>query len=131
MGLLGRDAILQVVDVETVDVQVPEWGGAVRVRGLSGADRDRFEASIVEQRGRKMRTNLQNVRARLVALSVIDEQGQRLFADSDVRALGEKSAAALERVFSVAQRLSGLSDGDVEELAENFPGGQSDGFGLS
>jgi hypothetical protein len=33
--------------------------------------------------------------------------------------LGEKSAAALQRVFEVGQRLSGLSDDDVEELAKN------------
>jgi hypothetical protein len=36
-----------------------------------------------------------------------------------VALLGEKSAAALQRVFEVGQRLSGLSDGDVEELAGN------------
>jgi len=47
---------------------------------------------------------------------------------SDVKALGEKSAAALERVFDVARKLSGLSEDDVEELAGDFddaPNGDS------
>jgi hypothetical protein len=44
-----------------------------------------------------------------------------------VEALGKKSAAALNRVFEVAQRLSGITDDDVEELAKNSVGGPSDG----
>ena len=45
-----------------------------------------------------------------------------------VEALGEKSGAALDRVYSVAARLSGLSAGAVEESAGNFgeaPGASS------
>lgn len=117
--MLTREAILQAVDLLTEDVEVPEWGGIVRVRGLTGAERDRFEGSVVQVKGRKAAMNLHNLRARLVALTAIDEDGERLFSSKDVEALGEKSAAALERVFSAAQRLSGLSDEDVEELTKN------------
>ena len=106
-------------------VEVPEWGGAVYVRALTGAERDQFEASIVEQRGRDVRMNMRNIRAKLVALTVVDEDGQRIFTDDDVAALGGKSAAALDRLFAVAQRLSGLSMEDVEELAKNSESGQS------
>jgi hypothetical protein len=42
---LTRDAILQAPDLQGEDVAVPEWGGTVRVRGLSGAQRDAYEAS--------------------------------------------------------------------------------------
>jgi len=73
--------------------------------------------------------NLANVRARLCAISIVDETGKRMFSDEDVRALGRKSAAALDRVFAAAQRLSGLTDEDVEELAKNSDGGQSDDSG--
>ena len=124
--LLTRDAILQADDLPTEDVEVPEWGGTVRVRGLTGAERDAFEASIVEQRGKKTHFNMVNLRARLVALSVVDEDGKRVFSDSDVKALGHKSAVALQRVFKAAQRLSGLTAEDVEELAKNLESDQSD-----
>ena len=127
MAYLTRDAILQADDLLFEDVEIPEWGGMVRVRGLTGAERDAFEAEIVEQRGKKTRLNMQNFRAKLVARSVVNGDGQRLFSDKDAHALGKKSAAALNRVFEVAQRLSGLSDKDVEELVENFAEGQSDG----
>ena len=126
MALLTRDAILQAQDLPTEQVHVPQWGGDVLVRALTGAERDRFEQSIVEQRGKNTRMNLQNIRAKLVALTVVDEQGNRIFKDEDVKWLGNKSAAALDRIFEVAQRLSGLRDEDVEELAKNSESDLSD-----
>jgi hypothetical protein len=125
MAYLTRDVILQADDLLVEDVEVPEWGGVVRVRGLTGAERDDFEASVVEQRGKKTRLNMQNFRAKLVVRVAINGDGQRLFTDKDASLLGRKSAAALQRVFEVAQRLSGLSDQDVEELVGNFDEGQS------
>jgi hypothetical protein len=127
MAYLMRDVILQVDDLLFEDVEVPEWGGTVRVRGLTGAERDAFEAEMVERKGKKVHLDMQNFRAKLVVRSVVDEAGKRLFTDTDALLIGRKSAAALQRVFEVAQRLSGLSDTDVEELVGNFESGQSDG----
>ena len=123
MALLSREEILTADDLGTEDVAVPEWGGTVRVRGLSGAERDSFEASITgsqaSKKGQSRQLRLDNLRARFVAMSIVDENGERVFSDADIKALGGKSAAALTRVYEVGQRLSGLSDDDVEELAGN------------
>ena len=100
---LGRDAILAIDDLPKEEVYVPEWKTWICVRALTGAERDAFETSIVEQRGKSTKMNLKNIRAKLVALTVVDEEGNRIFSDSDASALGKKSAAALERVFEVAQ----------------------------
>lgn len=123
--LLTRDQILGASDLRYEDVDVPEWGGMVRVRGLTGAERDRFEASITEQQGKRIKMNTANIRARLVAMAAVDEAGKPLFVERDVAALGSKCASALDRLFDAARRLSGLSDGDVEELEKNSAGGQS------
>jgi hypothetical protein len=125
---LSRDDILKAEDRRTEEVQVPEWGGTVLVQGMSGQQRDEFEASMLVRRGGQMVTDVANVRAKIVAWCVVDDDGQRLFTASDVDALGRKSAAALNRVHDVATRLSGLRDEDVEELTGNFgaaPGGDS------
>jgi hypothetical protein len=117
MKTLNRDDILGASDIVTELVPVPEWGGDVYVKGMTGAERDKFESGIVEQRGKSQSINMANVRAKLASLTVCDEKGKRLFTEADVQALSQKSAAALQRVFSVAQRLSGIGDADVEELA--------------
>lgn len=123
--LLGREAILGIADTQIADVEVPEWGGTVRVRGLTGTDRDAFEGEIAQRKGKSVQMNTRNIRARLVQLSVVDADGNRLFSHLDVEALGQKSAKALDRVFSTAMELSGLSDKDVEDMTENLEPGQS------
>ena len=122
MTLLSKTAILTAIDLQTEDVEVPEWGGAVRVRSFTGRERDAFEASMVRGEGRDRKVDLTNMRARLVGLTVIDETGQRLFTDDEVDLLGAKSGAALDRVFAIAQKLNGLSGADVEELSKNSNG---------
>ena len=124
--LLTRDGILQANDLPFEDVDVPEWGGTVRVRTLTGKERDSFEESISQVRGKKTELRLANIRAKLAARSIVDEDGNRLFSDDDISALGKKSAAALDRVFAAARRLSGFTDEDMEELAGNSDSGQSD-----
>lgn len=124
---LSRDDILKADDIQIEEVEVPEWGGSVFVKGMTGTERDVFEQSIVETRGKNTRVNMQNVRAKLVSLSACDDKGELLFTPKDVKALGGKSAAALQRVFEVASRLSGISDQDVEELAEGIEENPFDG----
>jgi hypothetical protein len=124
MELLTRDQILQISDIQTERVEVPEWGGAVLVITLTGAERDALEAAIVEVKGRKKKLHLENTMARLVAMSVVDENGKRLFSTGDIQALGKKSSAALQRVCEVAQRLSGLTQDDLEEMSKNSESGQ-------
>lgn len=116
---LSREMILAAEDLPMERVDVPEWGGFVYVRTLTGEERDRYEDGCFVGIGRKRAYTLRNVRARLAVLAVCDETGGRLFTDIDVGSLGAKGAAALDRVFEVAQRLSGVSDGDVEDLAKN------------
>lgn len=124
--LLTRDQILGTQDLGFEDVDVPEWGGTVRVKMLTGTERDAFEQELVIRQGKKTQVNLTNIRARLVALCVADENGQRLFSQADVTELGKKSSLALNRVFAVAQRLNGLTEEDIEELAGNSGTGQSE-----
>lgn len=121
MPNLTRDQIIAQMSkpLRTEDVEVPEWGGTVTVRELTGRERDAFEGSIVEQKGKKSVVNLDNMRAKFVAACAVDEQGQLIFFPSDVERLGDLSAAALNRVFDVGRRLSGLTDDDVEELVKN------------
>ena len=126
MAVLTRDAILNIADIKTELVPVPEWGGDVMVKGMTGAERDKFESSIVQQHGKEQNVNLANVRAKLSSFCICDEAGKRLFTEKDIDRLAQKSAAALQRVFKVAQTLSGIGDEDVKELADGLKNAQGD-----
>lgn len=119
---LSKDAILGAEDLKSEEVEVPEWGGSVLVRGLTGRERDDYETSLMVQRGGQMVSDIANARAKLVARCVVDDDGQRVFDNDDIGALGGKSGAALARVFDVAARLSGLGEDGIAERARDFPG---------
>ena len=117
--MLDKKTILKSDDLPRERVTVPEWGGDVFVRTLTGTERDSFEQSMLRGKGKNREMNLSNIRARLSVLTMCTEDGTRLFEAKDIDALGKKSASALDRIFGVAQRLNGLSGEDVEELAGN------------
>lgn len=109
---LSRDEILGADDLGLVEVDVPEWSGSVLLRVMRGVERDAFEARIAAE-------DRANVRARLAALSIVDADGQRLFTDADVEALGQRNARALNRIFERAMALNGFTESDVEALEGN------------
>jgi len=118
MPILTKDAILNAQDRQIEKVPVPEWGGEVCVRSLSGAERDAFEAGCSDGKGRM---TLDNFRARLLVRAVCDENGAPLFnpKGEDLIRLGQKSAKAMDRVFAKAKELSGFSKDDIEEYVKN------------
>lgn len=125
MTFLTKDQILQSDDRTVEEVSVPEWGGVVRVRTMTGKMRDALEESIVNPTSGKNR-DYDNIRARVVAMSLVDSNGDPMFNLTEVEKLGEKSSIALDRVFGVAQRLSGITKKDVAELSGNLSPGRSD-----
>lgn len=120
--MLSKDAIIAVQDTKIERVEVPEWGGHVYVRGLTARERDEFETSTVKMNKKGQREdNLENFRARFVSLVMVDDKGARLFTNrAEVSMLGNKSAAALQRVFNKGQELNGMSDDDVDSLTSDF-----------
>jgi len=131
MKSLTKADILKVEDLDKEWVDVPEWKGGVYVRVLTGTERDSFEGSVYLQKGKEPEVNMQNLRAKLCAKCMIDEKGKRLFDTKDVKMLGGKSSRALDRVFTVAQRINGMTQKDVDDLVGNLNGGQNDLDGLS
>jgi hypothetical protein len=123
---LTRDQILEANDLKTEEVQVAEWGGSVFVRTMTGTDRDSFEDSLVTTLpDGSRRANIGNMRAKLVAMTIVDEAGNRLFDASDIDRLALKSAAALKRVYDAAQRLNGIGQEAEEAAVKNSEAAQS------
>ena len=111
---LTRDQILAAALPQPVPVSVPEWGGDVYVRAMSGAERDAFEVAITPPLGKA-----ENVRARLVVICACDAAGAPLFAPGDVATVGALDARALDRVAQLARKVNALGGEEFEAAAKN------------
>lgn len=114
--MLSAEQILAANDTGIESVDVPEWGGSVCIRTMTGTERDSWE--LYYQSEVKKRDNA-NVRAKLCALTICDESGKRLFTDQQVADLAKKNAKALDRVFTAATRLNKITEDEIEELEKN------------
>lgn len=126
-----RDRILAAEDRPHRDVATPEWAAAgvpmVRIITMSADDRDSWEAAALLSRARAEGTaRLRGLRAELVARCAVDpENGERIFGEGDIEALGRKSAKALGRLFNIATELNAVTEAEVKELEKNSGGGRS------
>ena len=104
-------------EVKVEPVFIPEWQGTVLIQALTPA-----QAAVAREfghiwgRGGRPHARLQKLRAKMVALSVVDENGRLVFSPDDIEALSEKHCAALERILDVVRRMSGVSDERARQL---------------
>lgn len=119
MSILNKEAILNAEDLARKTVNVPEWGGDVILRTFTAAERDNWDASLFTDNGKERKMNYQNIRARLLAFTLIDENGNRLFSEEDIDVLGGKSGLVLDRLFNTACELNGMGATDIKALEKN------------
>ena len=103
--LLTREQILQAEDLQSERIEIPEWNGFVIVRGMTGAQRGRFQNSILSQTGKVkskgLTVDMKDAEMRIMAICVVDENGKRLFTEKDIAELGKKSGSAINRISDV------------------------------
>lgn len=120
-SVLSKDSLFS-RGLRRKNVYLPEHGeGAfLIVQELTGEQRDEYDASLWRQRKRsKFELSLDHATAKLVALSVINEDGSRMFGDDEIKSLSRKvGASTLKRLAEAAKELSGITDDEIEELSE-------------
>jgi len=107
--MLTAKDILAIQDLPRKEVHIPEWNGTVCVRALTGAERDHLERVILQDK---------TSRAAIAVLCCVDEQGNRLFKDSDLEALSQKNGNALERIVKSALAFNAISDEGINEAGK-------------
>lgn len=124
LTLLDRGSLLAQKDLPRKRLYVEAFGGVVCLQEMKSIERDAYEAALViKLRGKngkeKREVTTHNIRAKLICRMVIDEAGQRIFTDEDAALLGQLPAADMDRLWTAAQTLSGVTEDDIEELAGN------------
>lgn len=117
---LSKASILAANDVKTELVPVPEWGGEVYIKTLSGTERDAFEDAYSSDK-------MKNFRVRFLILTLCDDKGERLFPDAAVDDLGKKSATVISRLFEKAWAINAFRTEDVDAMGKDLPTDQSGG----
>ena len=117
--VLSRDAILAVKDLkEPQRVEVPEWGGAIFVKEMTGHEREQFE-TFAASKVKDGKMDLSGLRISLLLVMLVDCNGLRIFGPEDASKLNSKSGTVLAKLGGIAQELNGLGATAPEELRKN------------
>lgn len=127
--LLTAAAISAAGDIATRDLEVPEWGGAVRLRMLTAAQREALglamsnavpaaadgEAATRAQRLERMRV----MRRELLRMSLVDAAGAELFTSETIDLLFARAPDPVDRLFAEAMAFNkmGPAAGEAEKKA--------------
>ncbi len=99
---------------------VPELGGDIFVRGMSGKERDKFEEGLRIRKGSKAgQSDLRNYRAQLAVKVIVNEAGERLLADNDADLFGRLPAGVLDRIIAKCTELSGKAAEEIDDLGND------------
>jgi hypothetical protein len=107
MALLNRDAILAANDVATTDVEVPEWGGSIRVRSMTVAEQNEFAKRVSAD-------DKSSVGAWLMSKLAIDDHGSSIFKPEDIAELEKKNAKAVGVVVDAILRVNKIGEKEVD-----------------
>jgi hypothetical protein len=119
MAMLNKQQILQANDLKRELVHVEEWGGDVYVRALTAGEKDRHEAEWLGEQDIEKKARIYASRSRLLARTLVDESGNRLFTDNEMEILEAKASVPMQRLYEVAQRLNAFTEAAVEGLVKN------------
>lgn len=128
---LTKEQILGCSDIETREVDIPQWGGKILLRSLNGLEREQLEGRIQKFANTGSVSKKGVVRAVSLIMTAVDEQGNFLFTLDDAETLALKSAAPLDIAFDVILEMNHMSKKDAEDLEKNLEETETDGSGSS
>jgi hypothetical protein len=116
--ILSKDEILSKLHRRIETVHVEEFGGDVLFREMSIRERSDFNKRVFAEVDDK--TTPLNFVVALVATTLCDEQGNRLFTEEDVENLRDQSELNLLVLVEHAKRVNGLGKPAIEEAEKNL-----------
>jgi hypothetical protein len=121
------DAAIDSAEPATKEVPVPELGGTVVVRELSGTLRNAFEAAVASIATADGERRLNAVTIRVVSECTLDGEGNILLDPDRTRRLFHKKPRAVFRLRDEIIGLSAMDEADLEALVEGFGDDPSEG----
>ena len=111
--LLTVEEVLDAPDVEEKVIPVPEWGGTIKVAGLS---LDAVMSLRAESRGTDGKPDPLRMTMLMLIASVVEPK----FSPEHIERLRQKSAGAMMRVIKEVSALSGINDSALGDAERSF-----------
>lgn len=111
--ILSVEDILTAPDIQERVVEVPEWGGAVKIKSFTKQRQIQLRAQAVDGKG-------EVDSERMELLMFIEGVVEPRFSAQHIDLLKEKSASAMDRVLSAILDLGGLTPERQAEMERDF-----------
>jgi len=118
MGVLTAGQILGADDLPRKEVDVPEWGGTVYVRTMTGAEQVAWSDRATANGDTKVSQD--DIIADLLVSVLVDQNGNQILSKGDAPKLKDKSAAVLIRLSQIAMKHNTITDDDIKEMEKNL-----------
>lgn len=117
--MLTRDQLLG--SFERRYCTVPTRIGELRLRNLTEGEKSEFEAGSVTSEGKINLKHVRSQRRRLIALTLVDEQGELLLTSkADIDRLKEVDSSVTSAIMAAATDHCGFDADENEELEKNL-----------
>jgi hypothetical protein len=119
--MLDRQRVLTADDLPRVEVSVPEWGGTLLVRTMTGAQRARWEDAWSRWQ-KNAGGDSGDFYAMLMVHALVNPDGSPMFTEGDIPALSAKSGKVLHQLYRDMARVNGIGAEAVEQAEKNSGG---------
>lgn len=115
MSILSVEDIIAAKDLEEKEIEIPEWGGSVIIRGLGYGEFVTIREKAWKDSGEQ---DERVFGCLLLAASFVDP----VLSEDQAAALFDKSSAAVSRISDEIVKLSGIGGSAFVESEATFPG---------
>ncbi|HSW63539.1 MAG TPA: hypothetical protein VLH56_09560 [Dissulfurispiraceae bacterium] len=111
---LSIENILAASDMETKEVDVPEWGGSVKVKGMSKREQQMLRKQTISPLTGQVDPD------RMESLMLAHCLADPVITTEQAEQLMHKSAAAVDKVLNAIMDVTGLSDAAQKAMVRTF-----------
>ncbi|MBK8916377.1 MAG: hypothetical protein IPM64_17570 [Phycisphaerales bacterium] len=128
---LSRAAILAAQDLKTEEIPVPEWGegATITIRELTAGQRDECGNAFAEFKDAGQVAQAKAFRDRLLAYTLVDDNGDPMFALGELGLLMAKNGSVIDRIAEASLKLNKLEPKAIQNAAK--PSGTAPSAGSS
>lgn len=118
--ILTVDDILAAPDVQENLVEVPEWGGVVKIRSFTKGETQRIRREATLKYNTQTQKKGEIDRERLEMLMLIHGVVEPQFGPEHIEQLRKKAAKPIETILNALLELSGMKEASVDEAEAAF-----------